>query len=47
MDESKNQTAQGECEISQSDSRTRIWVIPTNEELIVARQTKALMEKGQ
>lgn len=47
LDESRNQTAQGECEISQSDSGTRIWVIPTNEELIVARQTKALMEKGQ
>ena len=31
----------GNCEIriDARDSRTQIWVLPTNEELIVARQT--------
>ena len=39
-----NQAARGECEISEPDSRTRIWVIPTNEELIVAQQTYQLLQ---
>ena len=30
-----------ETEISAPESRTKIWVIPTNEEIIVARQTMA------
>lgn len=47
LDETKNQQAQGEAEIGHETSRTRIWVIPTNEELIVARQAKALLESGQ
>ena len=25
-------------------SRTQVWVVPTNEELVVARQTKQLLE---
>jgi len=25
--------------ISTDDSRTQIWVVPTNEEIVVARQT--------
>jgi len=44
IDEEKNQTARGECEISSPAGRVRIWIIPTNEELVVARQTKALLE---
>lgn len=35
----KNEAARGECRISKKDSRTEIWVVPTNEELVVARQT--------
>jgi acetate kinase len=44
LDESLNGTAKGEMRISSPASRTQIWVIPTNEELIVARQTKQLLE---
>lgn len=29
----------GECRISTPDSRAQIWVIPTNEEIVVARQS--------
>ncbi len=32
-----------ECRISTDDSRTEVWVIPTNEELVVARQTAAVI----
>ncbi|MEI7766894.1 MAG: acetate/propionate family kinase [Phycisphaerae bacterium] len=39
MDAGKNQTAKGECRIDAADSRVQIWVLPTDEELIVARQT--------
>ena len=42
LDEAKNETVMGqETEISAPESRTKIWVIPTNEEIIVARQTMA------
>ncbi|MDA0832881.1 MAG: acetate/propionate family kinase [Planctomycetota bacterium] len=39
LDEQKNRSAKGECELSHTDSQTKIWVIPTNEELVVARQS--------
>ena len=32
------------AKISAADSRMQMWVVPTNEELIVARQTKQLLE---
>ncbi|MBS0263115.1 MAG: acetate/propionate family kinase, partial [Planctomycetes bacterium] len=38
LDESLNQTARGEARISSAGSRTQIWVVPTNEEIVVARQ---------
>ncbi len=44
LDPAANDAARGECRISAAESRTQIWVIPTNEELIVARQTKQLLE---
>jgi len=44
LDASANSTAKGEARISTPDSRTQIWVVPTNEELIVARQTRELLE---
>ena len=37
LDELKNRSAQGETAIHTTDSKIRIWIIPTNEELIVAR----------
>jgi acetate kinase len=41
LDEAKNfNVPRGdECRISADGSRTQIWVVPTNEELVVARQT--------
>jgi acetate kinase len=40
LDPEKNEVAKGETRISTDDSKTQIWVIPTNEELIVARQSQ-------
>lgn len=41
LDEEKNGAVErdGEVCISADDSRTQIWVVPTNEEIVVARQT--------
>ena len=44
LDEQKNQVASGECEIGAANSPAKIWVVPTNEELIVARQTYQLLQ---
>ncbi len=44
LDPALNASAKGECRISTASSRTQIWVVPTNEELIVARQTQQLLE---
>lgn len=44
LDESLNNSVDGESKISTTTSRTEIWVVPTNEEIIVARQTKMLLE---
>jgi acetate kinase len=38
LDEALNQAAKGEARISAAGSRTQIWVVPTNEEIVVARQ---------
>jgi acetate kinase len=39
LDEQKNQVRGREQKISREDSPAQIWIVPTNEELIVARQT--------
>jgi acetate kinase len=44
LDLEKNQIRGKEMKISQNMSRTQIWVIPTNEELIVARQTMEVLK---
>lgn len=41
LDEDKN-AARGEHIISAADSRVEVWVIPTNEELVIARETVRL-----
>lgn len=44
IDEEKNAQAAGkEAEISTPDSKVKVFVIPTNEELAIARETKALV----
>ncbi len=44
IDEQKNASVRGESRIEAPASRTQIWIMPTNEELVVARQTKTLLE---
>jgi acetate kinase len=44
IDEQANATpAKGERAITASGARTAVWIIPTNEELVVARQTRDLL----
>lgn len=46
LDPSKNEAkGQKEWEISADDSKIKIWVIPTDEELMIARDTKKIIEK--
>lgn len=44
LDETANASPQGETTIHSAQSHVSIWVVPTNEELIVARQCQALLE---
>ncbi len=44
MDSAANQTATGEASIGAVSSRVQLWVVPTNEEIIVARQARQLLE---
>lgn len=47
LDKQKNQTQSGNAEgrVDAPGSKTQLWVVPTNEELIVARQTVAVLKK--
>jgi acetate kinase len=40
LDDAKNKAAKGEARIDAPNSRVQLWIMPTNEELIVARQTR-------
>lgn len=40
LDAAKNVAAKGESRIDAAGSRVQLWIMPTNEELIVARQTR-------
>ena len=44
LDSQANTTARGECRISAEESRVEIWIVPTNEELIVARLAARLLK---
>jgi acetate kinase len=51
LDEAANGAAgtgdgHGERPIHAASSRTQIWIVPTNEEIVVARQAKQLLENG-
>lgn len=46
LSDEANEAAEGEAAIHAEKSRTQIWVIPTNEELIVARQARHLLEEA-
>lgn len=43
LDPAANAAARGECRVSAPRSKVQVWVVPTNEELIVARQTRDLL----
>ena len=45
LDPQKNQVRGKETKISTDTSRTQVWIVPTNEELIVARQTVGVLGK--
>lgn len=44
LDAAKNASQKGEGRISSDDSRTQIWIVPTNEEIVVARQARDLLQ---
>lgn len=43
LDAARNAAADGECRVEADGSAAAIWVMPTNEELIVARQAAGLL----
>jgi acetate kinase len=45
LDPIRNQAAKAEMPVHSHASRVQIWIMPTNEELIVARQAQALLVK--
>ena len=45
IDKEANEVQSEEREISTKSSKIKVWVIPTNEELVIARDTKAIVEK--
>jgi acetate kinase len=49
LDEAKNRLAAGDAEtrIDHADSCVAAWIVPTNEELIVARQTVEVLGHGE
>lgn len=44
LDPERNQNASEESQIQADDSNVQIWVVPTNEEIVVARQTVETIE---
>lgn len=46
VDEEENASAKGESRISTPGSRVQIWTVPTNEEIVVARQARDLLSGG-
>ena len=45
IDEAKNHEFRDEGRISSPNSKVEVWVVPTNEELMIARDTKDLISK--
>jgi len=44
LDEKANETRGEEMKISTEDSKVSVWIVPTNEELAIARETVALVK---
>jgi len=47
LDPLKNDNAKGEMRMDAANSRVQIWIMPTNEELIVARQSRDLLQASR
>ncbi len=47
LDDEKNDTLRGKADISKSSGKARILVVPTNEELMIARETAQVVEAGR
>lgn len=47
LDAARNAAAKGEARIDAPNSRVQVWIMPTNEELIVARQTRDFLSQGK
>lgn len=45
LDTEKNSVTREEASIHNANSKTQVWVVPTNEEIVVARQTVALLQE--
>ncbi|MDR2962937.1 MAG: acetate kinase [Bacteroidales bacterium] len=45
FDHETNNAAQGDARISRETSRVQVWVVQTNEEIVIARDTYELVEK--
>jgi acetate kinase len=45
LDQETNNSARGEMAIHAESSSVQIWIMPTNEEIVVARQAKAKLEQ--
>ena len=43
LDPAKNASAKGEAAVHAANSRVQLWIMPTNEEIIVARQAAELL----
>jgi acetate kinase len=44
LDPTLNESGRAERRVSTTDSRVQVWTVPTNEEIVVARQVKALLD---
>src|SRR5262249_3364953 len=47
LDPVRNREAKGEAPIHAGNSRVQLWIMPTNEELIVARQAMSLLASAK
>ena len=45
LDKEANKVKAEEREISNENSKVKVWVVPTNEELMIARDTKDLITR--
>jgi acetate kinase len=47
LDPGRNASGPAERRVSATDSRVEVWTVPTNEEIVVARQAKVLLDSGK